>query len=47
MKRLIHYYYNTYDLGCGCCSDSFSEYTMWEDEIMVVDDCLMQICENE
>jgi len=47
VKRLIHYYYNTYNLGCGCCSDSFSEYTMWEDGIMVVDDRPMQICENE
>jgi hypothetical protein len=47
MKRVIHYYYNTYDLGCGCCSDSLSEYTMWEGGKCVEYDQPIALCENE
>jgi len=47
MKRVIQYWYAVVEEGCGCCSDSFSEYTMWEDGVMVEYDCPMQICENE
>jgi len=47
MKRVIQYWYGVVEQGCECCSESFSEYTMWEDGVCVVDDSSMQICENE
>lgn len=31
MKRVMDYYYNTYDIDCDCCSERLSGYTMWED----------------
>jgi hypothetical protein len=31
MKRVIEYTYRTFDIGCGCCSDSSSEYDLFED----------------
>lgn len=47
MKREIEYWYNVVDQGCGCCHMGFSEYSMWEDGILVTDDCSIEVCENE
>lgn len=34
MRRLVKYEYWSYTLGCGCCSDSESHYTVWEDGVI-------------
>lgn len=47
MKRVILYEYNTFDLGCGCCSDSFSAYDVFEDGVLVVDERSCHVLENE
>jgi hypothetical protein len=47
MKRVIEYTYRTFDLGCGCCSDSSSTYDVWEDDKLVSYDNWCMYCENE
>ena len=47
MKRLISYSYRTFDLGCGCCSESFSTYDVFEDGKLVGDDVSCPVMENE
>lgn len=47
MKRVVLYQYNTFDLGCGCCSDSFSTYDVFEDGVLVVDDRSCRVLESE
>lgn len=47
MKRLIEYQYNIVDQGCGCCHMGFSEYSMWEDGVLVTDDCSVEVCSDE
>jgi hypothetical protein len=38
MERLIEYQYRSYLEGCGCCSNSDSTYSVWEDGKLVVED---------
>lgn len=38
MRRLVQYEYWSFTLGCGCCSDSESHYTVWEDGVIVADE---------
>ncbi len=47
MKRLIRYTYYSYPLGCGCCSDSFSIFDMWEDGQPKIEDESVNICCDE
>ena len=47
MKRVVYYTYNTFDLGCGCCSDSFSTYDVFEDGKTVSEDVTCPVMENE
>lgn len=47
MKRVIEYRYDSWTLGCGCCSDSSSTYSMWEDGNLVVDDQWCEWIEDE
>jgi hypothetical protein len=47
MKRIISYSYNSFDLGCGCCSESFSTYDVFEDGKLVGDDVSCPVMENE
>lgn len=47
MKRVIKYEYLCWDLGCGCCSDSYSSYDMWEDGILVEEDVWCEWASNE
>lgn len=47
MKRIISYSYRTFDLGCGCCSDSSSTYDIFENGWMVGDDLWCPVMENE
>jgi dihydroorotate dehydrogenase len=32
MKYIILYEYYSWDIGCGCCSDSSSEVHIWKEE---------------
>lgn len=47
MKRVVLYQYNTFDLGCGCCSDSFSTYDVFEEGVLVVDDQSCHVIESQ
>lgn len=47
MKRIISYSYRTFDLGCGCCSDSSSTYDIFENGKMVGDDLWCPVMQNE
>lgn len=47
MKRVIEYQYNVVPDSCGCCHYIFSEYSMWEDGVLVTDDCSVEVCGNE
>ena len=47
MKRVIEYTYRTFDLGCGCCSDSSSTYDVYEDGKLVNYDEECACCEDE
>lgn len=47
MKRVIKYEYYSWDLGCGCCSDSASTYDMWEDGVLVEEDVWCGCASNE
>jgi hypothetical protein len=47
MKRVISYSYNIFDLGCGCCSESFSSYDVFEGGNLVGDDVSCPLMENE
>ena len=47
MKRIISYSYNSFDLWCGCCSESFSTYDIFEDGKLVGDDVSCPVMENE
>lgn len=38
MKYIIQYEYDSYDLGCGCCSASSSEIHIYEEHR--VNDCV-------
>lgn len=38
MSYTIEYRYNYWTEGCGCCSNSSSEYSVWDDETR---DCLI------
>ena len=47
MSRVIYYSYRTFDVGCGCCSDSSSTYDLFEDGKLVGDDLWCPVMENE
>ncbi len=48
MKRVVLYEYNTFDLGCGCCSETYSEYSAYEDGKMTTNLPIpCKLCENE
>jgi hypothetical protein len=47
MKRLIEYTYNSWTESCGCCGDSSSTYSMWEDGKLIHEDDWCELCENE
>ena len=47
MRRVISYGYTIFDLGCGCCSESFSSYDVFEDGKLVGDDVSCPVMENE
>lgn len=47
MKRLIKYTYYSWVLGCECCSDSTSTYDMWEDGVLIQEDCFCEWAGNE
>lgn len=47
MKRVIEYWYESWTEGCGCCSNSSSTYSMWEDGELVVEDNWCELAENE
>lgn len=38
MNRLIEYTYNSWTEPCGCCGDSSSTYSMWEDGKLIHED---------
>lgn len=46
-ERSVLYVYEEYDLGCGCCSDSDSTYSVWEDGIWIIEDIHCPLMENE
>ena len=47
MNREIYYQYRTFDMGCGCCSDSLSLYDIYEDGKCISWDNEVDICEDE
>lgn len=47
MKRIIEYRYDSWAEPCGCCSDSSSTYSIWEDGKLVEDDAWCQLIESE
>jgi len=47
MKRVVEYQYSSWVENCGCCSDSASEYSVWEDGVLVTEDHSVKLCENE
>ncbi len=47
MNRVIYYSYRTFDVGCGCCSDSSSTYDLFEDGKLVGGDLWCPSMENE
>lgn len=48
MKRVIFYEYGWMDLGCGCCSETYSEYSVYEDGNMTtILPIACGLCENE
>ena len=47
MNRVICYSYRTFDVGCGCRSDSSSTYDLFEDGKLVGDDLWCPVMENE
>lgn len=47
MKRVVEYQYESWLENCGCCSDSSSTYSVWEDGVLVTDDQGLHLCENE
>lgn len=44
--RVIRYEYDSFLLGCGCCSDSTSICEVYEDD-KLVSEFNMDYCENE
>lgn len=47
MKRVITYYYDSWTEGCGCCSNSSSTYSIYEDGKLVSEDNWCDLCSNE
>lgn len=47
MKRVIKYEYYSWDLGCGCCSDSYSSYDIYEDGVLVDEDVWCEYASDE
>lgn len=45
--RTVRYDYRSWDMGCGCCSDSSSTYDVYEDGGLIQDDVSCGWCENE
>lgn len=39
MKRVIFYEYFTRDVGCGCCNEGISEYTVVNDNVSELPVC--------
>lgn len=47
MRRLVKYEYFDYLLGCGCCSDASSTYTVWENGVITQDEVSCRYIEDE
>lgn len=47
VRRVVSYQYTSWVENCGCCSDSASEYSVWEDGVLVTEDQSVKLCENE
>ena len=44
---VVQYWYSSYDLGCGCCSDSDSYINVWVDGKLVEDERWFSLILNE
>lgn len=46
-RRLIHYTYRIVDMGCGCCHEGRSEYSVWENGVPIVADQACSVMGDE